>query len=57
MDQFREHIATAMSWFVEVLGVPPVSIVKPSQSAESVAAGALPGPTLIDANGAQSLRL
>jgi hypothetical protein len=57
VDQFREQVASALSWVVEVLGVPPVSIVKPSQSAEDSAAAALPAPTLMDSTGAQSLRL
>jgi hypothetical protein len=57
IEQFREHVATAMSWVVDVIGVPPVSIVKPSQSAELSAAATLPTPTLMDTTGVQSLRL
>src|SRR5258707_7672282 len=34
IDELRENIAQAMSWLVEIVRVPPVSIVKPSQSAE-----------------------
>jgi hypothetical protein len=54
IDELRENIAQAMSWIVEIIHVPPVSIVKPSQSAQP--AGSLPTPTFVDST-TQSLRL
>jgi hypothetical protein len=57
IEPFREHLATAMSWLVGIIGVPPVSIVTPRQSAEHSASANLPAPTLVDSSGAQSLRL
>jgi hypothetical protein len=55
IDGLRENVAQAMSWLVEIIGVPPVSIFKSSQSAQPAAS--LPTPTYMDSSGPQSLRL
>jgi hypothetical protein len=54
MSDFRDTIAGGVGWLVEVIRVPPITIVRPSQSAERSAAS-LPASTLMDSTSTEGL--
>ena len=56
MDDFRDAIAEGLVWLVEVIRVPPLTIVRPSQPAERAAAS-LSASTRMDSTGAQGLSI
>jgi hypothetical protein len=53
MDEFRDTLAQGMVWLVDIIRVPPITIVKPSQSAEYAAS--LQPSTMNDPMDAQAL--
>jgi hypothetical protein len=50
ITDFRDTLAEGMVWLVEAIRVPPVTIVRPSQSAERATTH-----TLVDSTGAQGM--
>jgi len=53
IDEFRDTLAQGMVWLVDVISVPPLTIVKPSQPAERAAAS-LPLSVHMDSEGHES---
>jgi len=50
IDEFRDTLAQGMVWLVDVISVPPLTIVKPSKSADRAVAS-LPLSTNINSEG------